>query len=441
VSHPKRRIVVVGAGYVGLTTAIGYASLGSKVELVENNPDRLKKLQDGEVPIFEPHLQQAFGRAIADGLIRVQGAITMAAPEIVMLCVGTPVDVDGRVDLTQVHAALEDLRSLPITDAALVIRSTLPVGLIDEIIGWSGHRRSHTFTNPEFLRQGHAFDDFLRPSRIIVGRFEEADRKVLTMVTETVSVSDAPVMVVSVHEADLIKNGSNAFLALKLSFANELSVFCEEVGGADIERVLEGIGRDPRIGSEYLRPSYGFGGSCLPKELKTLAFSGSMLGLPMHVTSAASEANTSHQARFVRRVERSLAGQQRPQVALLGLAFKAGTDDVRFSPALELARQFLEKKISVLGHDPRAAANAVRALPGLRVVDSVEEALRGADATVIATEWPEYAAIDWGAVRQSMRHTLVFDGRRLLDPDAMVGLGYHYETIGIRHEHVAKRPT
>jgi UDPglucose 6-dehydrogenase len=240
---------------------------------------------------------------------------------------------------------------------------------------------------------------------------------------------DAPVLVVDVTAAELIKNGANAFLALKLSFTNEMAALAEEYG-TDVGQVLGGIALDPRIGGQYMKPGLGFGGSCLPKELRALAVAGAARGLPMQVTNAASEANTSQQLRFARRVGELLGGLEGRTVAILGLAFKAGTDDVRESPAIGVARMLMAGRATLRAYDPQAGANALRELPELDVVDSVATAIEGADAIVIATEWPEFRELDWCALAERVRPPIVIDGRRLLDADAVQAAGLHYHAVG-----------
>ena len=246
--------------------------------------------------------------------------------------------------------------------------------------------------------------------------------------SELLHFDDAPLLVVTAEEAEIIKNGANSFLALKLSFANELAALCEELG-ADVVPVIEGIGLDDRIGRKYMQPSFGFGGSCLPKELRALSNAGRDVGLEMYVVSAAAEANEALQRRFARRVFQALpAGCRR--VAILGLAFKADTDDVRYSPALRVAQLLLDRGVEVVGYDPSAAANASKALPALQLASSAAAALSGASVAVIATEWPEFCDLDWATVGDTMVSKTIIDGRRLLDPKQMRSLGYHYEAIG-----------
>jgi UDPglucose 6-dehydrogenase len=425
---PRRPVLVVGAGYVGLVTSVGLAELGQRVHLTETSPGRLAALREGRAPIHEPGLQEGLRSALEGGRLTV-GDSPPADFAMALVCVGTPIDADGKSDLRQIRAALADLGPRMAPGTPLVIRSTIPPGSSRLIPEWSGVPASHVFTNPEFLRQGTAVADFLHPSRIVIGRFPVADAGALDRVSALFDGIDAPRLVVDVAAAELIKNGANAMLALKLSFTNEIASLCEEYG-ADVDDVLAGIALDPRIGSQYMRPSFGFGGSCLPKELQALAAAGAARGLSMDVTIAASTANAAQQARFADRIVQRLGGIGGRTIGVLGLAFKADTDDVRDSPGLLLAARLLDAGAVVRAYDPQASANALRELPLLQVVETPSEALRGADAGVIATEWPAFKGLDWAALRGVMRQPLVFDGRRLLDGDFLRSLGYRYEAVG-----------
>lgn len=425
--HP-RSVTTIGAGYVGLVTAVGLARLGHAVDLVEIDPRRREALAGGEVPIHEPGLGEAFAEALAAGTLRVRERPDPAS-ETLLVCVGTPIDPAGRSDLSQLQSAVSGLAQSVSPDITLVVRSTVPPGATRLVLEWSGLGPSQVFTNPEFLRQGSALEDFLHPSRIVVGRFREADPERLRSVWSLYDGIDAPHVEVDVAASELIKNGSNAFLALKLSFVAELASLSEEYG-ADVGDVLHGISLDPRIGGTYMRPSFGFGGSCLPKELKALAAAGTARGLPMHVTTAASSANASSQERFAARIAGVLDGLEGRQIGLLGLAFKSNTDDVRDSPALALAQALIEAGATVRAFDPKASARAREAVHDLRIAGSAAEAAADADALVIATEWPEFAEVDWASVGPTMRRRLVIDGKRLLEPALLHSLGFEYLAVG-----------
>ncbi len=423
-----QRLLVVGAGYVGLVTAVGFANLGHEVVLVERRLDRLQALQEGRIPIFEAGLQEAFDTSVVARKLTVTDTPS-GQPDLVMVCVGTPIRPDGRSDLSQLRDALRDLSRLLSSGVPLVIRSTVPPGSTRLAVGWAGVPEATVFANPEFLRQGTALDDFLHPTRVVIGHHAAADAAVIERIADLYRPLGAPILVMDVASAEIVKNGANAFLALKLSFTNEIASLAEEFA-ADSDDVLAGITSDPRIGTMYMKPGLGFGGSCLPKELRALAVAGTGRGLPMLVTNAASEANMAQMARFTGRIEAAIGGAEGKVVAMLGLAFKAGTDDVRDSPPLTVARSLLDRGASVVAYDPEAARNAVAQVPAIRLADSPMAALSGADVGVIGTEWPVFRELDWSAALAVMRAPVVVDGRRLLDAATMRGLGYRYIAVG-----------
>ena len=424
-----RTLCVVGAGYVGLATAVGFATLGYCVDVYERDPGRRDKLRSGEPPVEEPGVRPLLSEALAEGRLRVIRGLEETLAEIVFVCVATPIDDAGQSDLGQVQAALGELAASARHAPTIVIRSTLPVGAGRRLAASGELDPARTFTNPEFLRQGSALQDFLHPSRIVIGRFPESAEVRLQGVVEVFAQIEAPRFVVDVTASELIKNAANAFLALRLSFVNELALLAEE-SGCDIGAVLPAIAADPRIGSAYLQPGFGFGGSCLPKELRTLTLAGWQRHLPMNVAAAASEANAIHRERFAMRLERLLGGVRERRIGLLGLAFKAGTDDVRESPALWLAARLLAAGARVCGYDPLAGPNAKRALPALEIASTIEDALSGADAAVIATELAELRTYDWTRARDLLRSPLVVDGRRLLDPHEVRRSGLRYVAVG-----------
>jgi UDPglucose 6-dehydrogenase len=425
---PSRLVTVIGAGYVGLVTAAGLAGLGRRVHLVETRADRLEALAAGRVPIHEAGLQDAYTAAVNAECLSVAATVP-DDPGIILMCVGTPIGDDGTSDLSQLQGALADIRPRFTDDDILVIRSTLPVGGTRQAVQASGLPTARVYTNPEFLRQGTAVQDFAQPTRIVVGRFADADPAALDEVLGLYAAVDAPRVVVDIEAAEIIKNGANAFLALKLSFTNEIASLCEEAG-ADIGEVMAGITADPRIGRTYMQPSFGFGGSCLPKELITLALAGRSLGLPMHVTTAASAANLAAQDRFAERVSAAIGGVSGRTIGLLGLAFKSGTDDIRDSPAVRLAERLLADGATVRGFDPAAGPAAAAKVPTLEVVDDASLAVIGADAVVVATEWPEFRDLPWSTWGGSVDRPLIIDGRRLLDADELRRAGFEVVQLG-----------
>ncbi len=429
-TRDRLRTAVVGAGYVGIATAVGLAEQGHDVVLVEEDPGRLAAIADGRIPFHEPGLPEAYATLFNEKRIAPSSGIPGNALDLIVICVGTPIDDLGYADVSNVARALEQATTAIAAGAACVIRSTLPVGSATRLANQPGVDRDRLFVAPEFLRQGSALEDIRRPSRVVVGTFGEGpDPGALALVTGTLTQHGTPLLVMRAEEASLVKNASNVFLAMRLTFANEVAGLAEDLG-VDVGPVLEGIGHDPRIGHTYMRPSYGFGGSCLPKEVRTLSTAGLDRGLPMHLAAAISEANADHQRRFARRIAQAVGGLSGTRIALLGLAFKADTDDVRSSPALLLAARLIEEGADVRAHDPAAGANARRQLPALTVVASPEEALRDADAAVIATEWRAYRDLDWAALRGTMRHPVVIDGRRILPEAELRALGYDVVRLG-----------
>lgn len=425
----RRRVAVVGAGYVGLVTGVGLAQLGHRVQLVESSVERLDALRKGRIPIHEEGLQETFDAMLAANRIEIRDSIA-GEHDAILLCVGTPIDSGGQSDLGQFTSGLRDVIPWIASGAStLVIRSTLPPGITTSAVESSGIDTSRVVTNPEFLREGSALHDFLNPARIVIGTFKDIDPGVVELVLGLFDELPGERLIMSVAAAELVKNGSNALLALKLSFANELASLCEQYG-ADVDEVLAGVGADPRIGNQYMSPGLGFGGSCLPKELRVLEAAGMARGLEMHVTAAASQANAAAVSRFISRTEAALGGLAGRKVGLLGLAFKAGTDDVRDSPALAVATRLADAGAVVVAFDPFAAANAQRALPGLTVASSAAEAIDGADAVIIATEWPEFKDLPWGALKSTMRGDLLVDGRRLLNPIDVHLAGLRYLVVG-----------
>ena len=421
---------VMGAGYVGVATAVGLAENGRRLLLVEQDPDRLAALGEGLISFHEPGLPDAYAVQFSAGQIVPASAIPEHGIELVVICVGTPIDDTGYTDVSYVARALEQAAPAIDSGAACVIRSTLPVGCGVRLVKSTGVEPARLFVAPEFLRQGTALNDIRNPTRVVVGAVADfPEPSALELVTATFSSTSAPLLVMRAEEASLVKNAANVYLALRLTFANELAGLAEDLG-VDVGPVLTGIGHDPRIGPGYLSPSYGFGGSCLPKEVRSLTSEGLDRGLPMHLAGAISEANADHQRRFARRIADAVGGLAGKRIALLGLAFKGDTDDVRASPAVRLAARLLANGADLRAHDPVAGANAQRVLPDLTVVPTVAEALRGADAAVIATEWPVYRELDWAGLRDLMRQPVLIDGKRTLDRAALKSAGYVVERIG-----------
>lgn len=431
-------VTIVGAGYVGLVTGVNLADFGHSVTFVEIDPSRREELRRGSMPIEEPGLAEAF--ASAGERIRVTGQLSevIADAELVLIAVGTPISETGESDLRQLRSVLDALREWP--DVHVSVRSTLPPGMSARLPAMLGRATGERIsTNPEFLRQGAAMSDYRHPTRIVIGTFPDTSAEHLERVDRLLVGLDGPRMQVSVAAAELIKNVANGFLALKLSFVNEVAALSEEYG-VEVQEVLDGIAFDPRIGSVYMKPGLGFGGSCLPKELQVLAAAGRQRGIPMHVARAASQVNLEQQDRFVRRILEELPADAR--VGLLGLSFKADTDDLRGSPALHVARRLLDAGHSVVAFDPAVRAErAYTAAPGIVIAANPGEACRGADAIVIGTDWPLFTHLDLAAIRHEARGALLFDGRNVIDPAAASNAGFAYRGIGRQSVSPSREPT
>jgi UDPglucose 6-dehydrogenase len=420
-------VTIIGAGYVGLVTGVSLAATGRhEVTFVEKDPQRVGELRRGIMPIEEPALADTFA-ANVDRIKIVDDLGDAVGSDIVFVCVATPIGEGGESDLTQIASALDDLR--PLADLDVSVRSTLPPGFSERLPALLGRPNGERVsTNPEFLRQGAAMSDFGTPSRIVIGRFPETSDAHLQTLHDVYAHLEAPRLEVSVSAAELIKNSANAFLALKLSFVNEVAALSESYG-VEVDEVLKGISLDPRIGSSYMRPGLGFGGSCLPKELQVIDVAGRRRGLAMHVARAASQVNLEQQDRFAHRVLAELPPGAR--VGMLGLSFKADTDDLRGSPAIHVTRRLVQAGHTVAAFDPAVRPDRARAaVPGITIVDTPVEAFRDADAVVLATEWPVFSTIDLSAAAAIARTRLLFDGRGMIDPNAAVAAGFAYRGIG-----------
>ena len=421
-------IAVVGAGYVGLTTAACLARLGHRVVCTDVDESRITGLQSGEMPIHEPGLHELV-RTGLDGarLSFVCGSAEAAAQaDFVFLCVPTPSGPDGGTDLGYLEAAVAEVGPSLRPGAVVVNKSTAPAGTVRMLARVLGRSDVSVASNPEFLRQGSAVHDFLNPDRLVVGA---ADIAVAERVAGLYAGIDAPVLVTDPASAETVKYAANAFLATKLSFANSVAALCEAVG-ADVDDVLEGMGYDWRIGRDYLRPGPGWGGSCLPKDTRSLVAVASAAGYDFALLRSVVEANEAQFARIVDKVA-SRVELSGARIALLGLAFKAGTDDLRDSPALEIARRLVGAGAVVYAYDPMIGACAATEKAGMAVADDAYEACDGASALVVATEWDEFRRLDFDRVARVMDELHVIDARNLLDRDELERRGFTYSGVGV----------
>ena len=428
-------LFLLGAGHVGLVTAVGFARLGHQVTVADLDASRIAAANEGRAPIFEPGLTDAIAEGLANGrLVFTTELDPPADAAFTFVCVNTPTGPDGPLSTAYVEAAIRQLLERVGADHTIVVRSTLPLDGPARIAALAaGHSdRPSIVTNPEFMREGQALEDFDRPNRVVTGWLEARDAAAAGAVLDLYAPLGAPSLAADARSVALIKLGSNVYLGMKISFANELARVADATG-ADIDEVIAGIGLDSRIGTAFMQPGPGVGGSCLPEQAVAIALETVALDIEAPLLSAIHRSNATHQRQIVAQLERllggpgSLAGRR---IGLFGLAFKANTDDVRESPALALAANLRAAGADVLAHDPRAEARARLADPLLAVAGTPIEAARDADAVVVATEWADYRTVDWGAVAAAMRGTLVYDTRAVVDIEAAQAAGLTVVRLG-----------
>lgn len=422
------RIAVIGAGYIGLPTAAGFADLGYDVSCVDTNPEKLARLTSGIVDLHEPHLQDLVQRGIRTRRLRfsTSGIAATRDASIVFICVPTPQGDDGSADLSYVEGAISTIAPVVRPGTIIVTRSTVPVGTADQLRDLIGRNDVHVASNPEFLREGSAVADFFHPDRILIGASETLVRRRLG---ELYDVFGAPVIITDIATAELTKHAANAFLATRLSFVNAMANICE-AAGADVHQMMRVVGLDPRIGPKFLAAGPGWGGSCLPKDTRALAYVARQLGEPFEQLEVTVSSNERQFNRVVRRLSDHLGGSCRNRrIAVWGLAFKAGTNDLRDSPSLAVCRRLLAEGAHVTGYDPAVTAPQVKHL-GVDYADTSIGACFGADALVILTEWPEFSEVDPSDVASAMTGDVVFDTRNVLDTNAWISAGLRLVTVG-----------
>jgi len=421
------QIAVIGTGYVGLTTGACFAHLGHEVTCADIDEAKVARLNRGEIPIVEAGLGEIVAEGVRSGRLRfVVGAETAAADcEFAYLCVPTPQGPDGRADLSYIETAARQIAAVLPPDSIVVNKSTVPVGSSRFVEHVLGRPDVAVVSNPEFLREGSAVHDFLHPDRIVIGAEHQA---AAIRVASLYLGIPAPLMVTDPASAETIKYASNAFLAAKISFVNAVAAVCEAVG-ADVNDVVLGMGYDKRIGQEFLRPGPGFGGSCFPKDVQALIRISEDSGYHFSLLKGVLDVNREQFDRVAQKVVDLAGGSvEGERVGILGLTFKAGTDDLRDSPALEIARRLAERGAEIRAFDPTHP----KGLDGIEVVDDAYAACEGASVLAILTEWDEFKWLDLDKVADLMAHRRVVDARNLLDRAALLGRGFVYEGIGRR---------
>jgi UDPglucose 6-dehydrogenase len=420
----KEPIGVVGAGWVGLVTAACFAELGHRVVVREIVPEKVESLRRGEVPIYEPGLPELIEKNAERLTFTTDMAELLDGPRLLFICVQTPSTYSGDADLSAVQAAVEEIGDPG--NRALVMKSTVPVGT-----GRAIQREAPDLAYvacPEFLKEGTAVKDFLEPDRVVIGA-DAGDSWAAEAVEAVYEQLGAPIVRTDLSSAEMIKLASNAYLATKISFINEIANVCDEVG-ADVTEVARGMGLDPRIGERFLNAGLGFGGSCFPKDTQALKILAGNSGYHFQLLSSVIEVNDLQKRRVMAKLSKHLDSLVGKRVALLGLAFKPDTDDMREASSLVLASRLDGEGASVVAFDPVASGPASELLPDIEMAGSAMEALDGADAAVLVTEWPEFAELDWAQVAKRMSNPLLVDGRNFLDPKTVRDAGIVYEAIG-----------
>jgi len=429
------KVTVIGTGYVGLVTGTCLSAFGLDVTCVDIDARKIEVLKRGEIPIYEPGLKELVVKNAASGRLHFSDDVAAAIPgaEVIFLAVGTPPLPDGSADLSYLFGAVKTISEHHTGYQVVVTKSTVPVGTgarVEALLAESHGRDTFAVaSNPEFLREGCAVSDFMEPDRIVIGCDDPRGLEVLLKLYKPMREQDAPILVTSRVTAELVKYASNAFLAVKITFVNEVSRLCEVVG-ADIQQVAKGMGMDPRIGHRFLQPGPGYGGSCFPKDTRALLDVAKAEGVPMKVVDAAVEANEDQIGRAVEKIAATVGTLKGKSVALLGLAFKGDTDDIRESPALKIAKGLLSAGATVRAYDPAATENALQEVPAIRTFEDPYQAAAGADVLVIATEWNDFKNLDWAVLARTLKAPVVVDLRNLHDPAQVREAGFTYVSLG-----------
>ena len=430
------KIAVVGTGYVGLVTGTCFAETGNRVTCVDIDPGKIRKLSSGEITIYEPGLEKIFLRNLREGrlLFTTELAEGIQDAEIIFLALPTPPGEDGSADLRYVLGVAEDLGKLLKDYKVIVDKSTVPVGTAEKVHAAVAKHYSGAFdvvSNPEFLREGVAVDDFMKPDRVVIGTNSERARKVMNDLYAPFVRQGNPIIFMDEKSAELTKYAANSFLATKISFMNEIAQLCERMG-ADVDMVRRGIGSDDRIGKRFLFPGIGYGGSCFPKDVQALIRSAAEVDYEFSILQAVEAVNDRQKKHLLPKIEKYFSGNlQGVRLALWGLAFKPNTDDIREAPALQIIDALTAAGATIVAYDPEAMSN-VKKLIGDRIQYAPHPyaALEGADALIIATEWSEFRTPDFDRMGETIKNKVIFDGRNLFDVKQMQALGYHYESIG-----------
>jgi UDPglucose 6-dehydrogenase len=446
------KLTVIGCGYVGLVTGACLAAAGHEVHCTDIDEKRIDMLKAGKVPIYEEHLNEVLNRAVVEKKIcyTADTAEAIRAGDVIFICVGTPPKESGEADLSAIDHVAREIATQAKSPKLVVEKSTVPaltgVQLQKALAAYSqsGSIKFEVASNPEFLREGTAVGDFFHPDRIVAGVENEKSAQVMREIYAPIlerkfhcpvhngrcpTGTAGELVITTINSAELIKHASNSFLALKISYANVISDLCERIG-ADVEQVTHAMGLDPRIGSQFLRAGLGFGGFCFPKDIQAFIHLAGTVGVDFDMLKAAERVNKQRIDRYFEKIHKALWVIRGKRVAVLGLAFKANTDDIRFAPALEVIRRLLEEGAEVHASDPEALAKTRAVFPSVKYHEDPYESLRAADAALVCTEWKSFRELDWERAGKLMARRLVIDGRNLYSPKKMQELGFDYHSFG-----------
>ena len=430
------KIAVVGTGYVGLVTGTCFAETGNKVVCVDIDQSKVERLSNGEITIYEPGLEKIFLRNLKEGRLKFTTELAegIADAEIVFLALPTPPGADGAADLKYVLGVAEQIGKILTAYKVIVDKSTVPVGTADKVkqaiaVNYKGE--FDVVSNPEFLREGVAVEDFMKPDRVVVGASSERARKLMGDLFAPFVRQGNPIVYMDERSAELTKYAANSFLATKISFMNEIAQLCERMG-ADVDMVRRGIGSDERIGKRFLFPGIGYGGSCFPKDVQALIRSSEEAGYDFKILKSVEQVNAAQKLHLVAKMERYFKNDLKGKhFAMWGLAFKPNTDDIREAPALDMIKALLDKGARITAFDPEAMNNVKQLLGNvIAYAENQYDALNQADALIIATEWSEFRTPDFEAIETRLVSKIIFDGRNLFDVKQMADMGYHYESVG-----------
>jgi len=430
------RIVVVGTGYVGLVSGAGLADFGNEVLCVDVDRSKIDLLERGEIPFYEPGLKDLVARNVRERRLRFSTSLEQATRwgEVIFICVGTPPRRNGTADMRAVYDVAKSVAQAMPGYRLVVQKSTVPVGTGDRVRALlkKHGKRGVPFdvaSNPEFLREGSAVENFMRPDRIVIGANTEKARRLLKSIYAPLYLLETPTLLTDVRTAELLKYAANAFLATKISFVNEMANLAEAVG-ADIQDVAKGMGLDRRIGPKFLHPGPGFGGSCLPKDAVALRAFAKAAGVPLRIVSAATEANKAQRGVAIQKTMQALRGRGTRTAAVLGLSYKPDTDDLREAPSLEIIRALIQKGIRVRAYDPAVRRGNPEVPAEVIFAQNAYDAAKGADVLVLVTEWNEFRKLDLVKIRRAMRRRAIVDLRNVYDPETVRKLGFTYTSVG-----------